>query len=413
MGTSDVSSRSSSRSVADLPTTVLLLGLTSLLTDVSSEMIFPLLPIFLSSSLAASATFLGLVEGAADSVSSLLKLVAGVISDRTRRRKPLVVLGYGLASLVRPLVGLATAPWHVLAIRVSDRVGKGLRSAPRDALIADAAPAGKAGRAFGFHRAMDHAGAVLGPILATVLLAVGFGLRSVFLFAAIPAAAAFAVVLVVRETRVDREPEVHAGSPARDQPQVALPRALRAYLLVLGLFCLGNSSDAFLLLRARDLGLSIASIPILWAVLHIAKLSSTYLGGDLSDRIARPWLIVGGWCVFGATYLGLGYATRPWHVWVLFVLYGVYYGLTEPAEKALVKDLAPAQARGRAYGFYHLIAGASALPASLLTGWLWKACSPKTALVTGAGFAIISVLMMLVFVRAPAPGLVAPNTGDR
>jgi MFS family permease len=349
-------------------------------------MIFPLLPVFLAS-LGAGAAFLGLVEGLADATSSLLKLASGYVADRARRKKPLVLFGYGLAALVRPLVAIATAPWHVLAVRVTDRVGKGVRSAPRDVLIAGSVSKEETGRAFGFHRAMDHAGAVIGPLVATALLGLGWPLRRVFWVALVPGVASVLAVLTVRERHSG--PAEHEGAPAGAAPP-RLPGSLRTYLAILLLFSLGNSSDAFLLLRAKDLGVPVASLPLLWTLFHVAKLVSSYLGGDWSDRIARPKLIVSGWMVYAATYLAFGVATQPWHVWALFVVYGSYYGLTEPAEKALVKDLAPPAARGRAYGFYNFIIGVSAVPAGLLTGWLWQTRSPLVALATGAGIAAVA-----------------------
>jgi MFS family permease len=356
-------------------------------------MIFPLLPVFIAS-LGASTTFLGLVEGLADGTSSLLKLASGYVADHTQRRKPLVLFGYGVAAVVRPLVALATAPWHVLAVRVTDRVGKGMRSAPRDVIIAGSVGKEETGRAFGFHRAMDHAGAVVGPLVATALLGVGLSLRNVFWVALIPGVLSVLAVLTVREPRFEA-PSGETSSDAAGSRH--LPAALRTYFVILLLFSLGNSSDAFLLIRAKDLGVPVASLPLLWTVFHIAKLLSSYLGGGWSDRIARPKLIVSGWVVYAATYLAFGVATESWHAWGLFVVYGTYYGLTEPAEKALVKDLAPATVRGRAYGFYNFIIGMSAVPAGVLTGWLWQTWSPLVALATGAAIAAASSIALIVW----------------
>lgn len=388
-----------------LPAAVIALGATSFFADVGSEMIFPLLPVFVAS-LGASTTFLGLVEGLADATSSLLKLASGYVADHTRRKKPLVLFGYGTAALVRPLVALATAPWHVLAVRVTDRVGKGIRSAPRDVLIASSVSAEETGRAFGFHRAMDHAGAVVGPLIATALLGLGWPLRHVFWVALIPGVLSVIAVATVREPHV----EVVAPEPARSGEPRRLPGSLRSYLAILLLFSLGNSSDAFLLLRAKDLGVPIASLPLLWTIFHVAKLVSSYLGGGWADRIARPKLIVTGWMVYGATYLAFGVATEAWHAWALFIVYGTYYGLTEPAEKALVKDLAPDAVRGRAYGFYNFIIGASAIPAGVLTGWLWQTWSPLVALATGAGVAAAASIALIVWGSQPSPGT-GPRSG--
>ncbi len=383
-----------------LPAAVIALGVTSFFSDVGSEMIFPLLPVFVAS-LGASPAFLGLVEGLADATSSVLKLASGYVADRARTKKPLkplVLLGYGVAAVVRPLVALATAPWHVLAVRVTDRIGKGIRTSPRDVLIANAVPAAESGRAFGFHRAMDHAGAVVGPLVATALLALGCPLRWVFALAVVPGVLSTLMVATVREEAVPTDASAtreaaHAAIPSR------LPVALRSYLAILALFSLGNSSDAFLLLRARDLGVPIALLPLLWTAFHLSKVISSYFGGDLSDRVARPRLIVLGWGVYAATYLAFGIANSAWQVWLLFVVYGAYYGLTEPVEKALVRDLAPEEVRGRAYGFYNFVIGATAVPAGLLTGFLWQAVSPRAALTTGAGIAAASSFALMAWQR--------------
>jgi MFS family permease len=363
-----------------LPTAVILLGFTSLFTDVGTEMIFPLLPVFLTEVLKAGPAYIGLVEGAADTVSSLLKLASGVVADRVPRRKPLVLFGYGLASAVRPFVALATQPWHVLAVRVADRVGKGIRGSPRDALIADAA-GDRAGRAFGYQSAMDNLGAVVGPLLATALVALGFSLRGVFWVAVIPGAIATLLVLAVREPARPRSEAPRPGAPG------VLTPTLTSYLVILGLFSLGNSSDGFLLLRARSVGLSTAQIPILWAALNASKVVWAWLGGDLADRIPRAPLIAIGWAVYALVYAGLGEATATWHVWALFIVYGIFFGLTEPVEKALLKDLVREDQRGRAYGAYNFVVGVTALPAGLLTGLLWRTWGPARALEVAAGLA--------------------------
>jgi MFS family permease len=337
---------------------------------------------------------LGLVEGAATAVSSLLQLASGWLADRMPARKPLVLFGYGLSSLARPLMAIAVLPAHVLAIRVVDRVGKGMRSAPRDAIISLAAVPGEEGRAFGFHRAMDHAGAVIGPLLATALLASGWELRDVFLATAIPGALAVVCVMVLREPKVPAS--VREEKLARkDAPPVS--RALATYLGVLAFFALGNSSDTFLLLRARDLGVPIALLPMLWALLHVSKVASTWLFGAMSDRMSRARLVAIGWLVYALCYVGLGAATDAWQAWAIFVVYGAYHGLTEPVEKAMVKGLAPAAAQGRAFGLYNMVIGVTAIPAGLLTGWLWDAFGPFVALSTGAAIALISSVLLAIW----------------
>jgi MFS family permease len=379
---------------ARLPAAVIALGFTSLFTDVATEMIFPLLPVFLVS-LGAGPAFLGLVEGVADATSSLLKLASGHLADRMEKRRPLVLFGYGIAALVRPLVALATAPWHVLAVRVTDRVGKGVRSSPRDAIIAASVPREQSGRAFGFHQAMDHAGAVLGPLAATLLLACGVSLRGVFAIAAIPGVLSILALLVVREPAVPlaRAPDGAAGT-------LALGAPFRRYLAVLFVFTLGSSSDAFLLLRARECGVSLALLPTLWATFNVSRLVCAYFGGALSDRVGRVRLVLSGWLVYAATYAAFGAASAPWHAWALFVFYGLYYGLTEPVEKALVRDLVPEAVRGRAYGEYNFVLGITAVPAGLLTGFLWQRFGAAAALNTGAGLSLAAAGALFVWSRS-------------
>jgi MFS family permease len=383
-----------------LPRTVVLLGFTSLFTDVGTEMIFPLLPVFLTEMLGAGPAYLGLVEGAANTVASLLKLVSGIVADRAKRRKPLVLFGYAIASTARPLFALATRPWHVLVVRVADRIGKGVRSSPRDALIADAAGS-RTGRAFGFHQAMDNAGAVAGPLLATLLVGLKVPIRSIFWIAVVPGAIATSLVAAVREPRRPSPVAPSSATPADastpPRSVVVLDRRLVSYLTILTFFSLGNSSDAFLLLRARSIGLSTAKIPILWAALNLSKVIWSYLGGSLADRFPRARLVACGWLVYTAVYIGLGAATATWHVWALFVFYGVFYGLTEPVEKAMVSGLVDPSARGRAFGAYNFVVGITAIPAGVLTGSLWHAWGPAVALDTGAAFAGAACLALLAW----------------
>ena len=361
------------------------LGVVSFLTDVSSEMIYPLLPAFLTITLGASAATLGAIEGAAESTAALLKLASGWWSDRMRRRKPLVVFGYALSSAVRPLVAIAQAAGQVLAIRLVDRVGKGVRGAPRDALIADSVDPAVRGRAFGFHRAADHAGAVVGPLVAFALLQwMGVDMRAVFWLAAIPAAlAVLAAVLWVREPR--HHSAVRAAAPDLRQP---LPRSFWAYLVILLVFTLGNATDAFLLLRAQQLGVPLAMLPILWGLLHLVKSAASTAGGSLSDRIGRRPSLVAGWAVFALVYAGFAGATTQWHAWVLFAAYGIFFALTEGPERALVADVVPADRRGTAFGWFNLTIGIGALPASVIFGLLWDARGPRASFFLGSALAL-------------------------
>lgn len=371
---------------------MLALSVVSFLTDVATEMTYPLLPLFLSTVLGASAMAVGAIEGAAESTAALLKLGSGWLSDRVRRRKPLVLLGYGIASLIRPLIGLAQSVTQVLAVRVTDRVGKGIRTSPRDALIADSVDPAIRGRAFGFHRAADHAGAVVGPLLAFALLRwTEMDLRQLFLLTIVPGALAVAaLVFGVREV-----PRVTEPSKQFD-PRARLGRRFWAFLAVLFVFTLGNSTDAFLLLRAADLGVAPALVPILWAMLHVVKSASSTPGGALSDRLGRKPLLIAGWLVYAGVYFLLGRAQAEWHAWALFAVYGIYFGLTEGVEKALVADLVPADRRGAAFGWYNLALGLGALPASLIFGAIWDRQGPAAAFTFGAGMALVAALGIAV-----------------
>ena len=375
---------------------VVALGAVSFLTDVATEMTYPLIPVFLATVLGASATYVGTIEGAAETTAALLKFASGWWSDRVARRKPLVLAGYALASVVRPLIGLAQSAAQVLGIRVSDRVGKGIRTSPRDALIADSVDPAIRGRAFGFHNAADNLGAVLGPLIAFAFLRwEGLPLRTVFLLTAIPGA--LAVLTLVFGVR-----EVPRTAPPKREGDAGLKASLGgrfwAYLCVLLLFTLGNSTDAFLLLRAGQLGVATSLIPILWALLNLVKAVSNTPGGILSDRIGRKPLIAAGWLVYAAVYFLFGRASQTWQAWALFAVYGVYFGLTEGVEKALVADLVPKNRRGAAFGWYNLAIGIGALPASLLFGALWDRWGSATAFNFGALLALAAAVGVIFVV---------------
>jgi MFS family permease len=375
---------------------VLILGLVSFFTDVSSEMIYPLLPLFLTGALGAGPAFLGLIEGVAESTAALLKLFSGIVSDRVRHRKRLVLIGYSFSALMRPLIGLAGSALTVLLIRTGDRVGKGIRTSPRDALIADSVDPSIRGKAYGFHRSMDHAGALIGPLIATMLLAYFVpDVRSVFLLAAIPGAIAVALI-VWKVTETER-----ASLPPNGQVRLSLLPAgpLRRYLAILFLFTLGNSSDAFLLLKAGTLGTPAYRIPLLWAFFHLVKMSASMPFGALSDRVGRRSVIVAGWCVYSLSYLGYAFATSEWQIWLLFAFYGLFYGLTEGVEKAFVADMADPALRGAGFGWYNFAVGAGAFPASLLFGLIWQRMGGVAPFVFGAALSALSALLLLFLVR--------------
>ncbi len=379
---------------------VVALGLVSFFTDMSSEMIYPLLPAFLTVTLGASAAYVGVIEGTAQSISALLKLASGWWSDRVRERKPFVLVGYVLATITRPLVAVAQAAWQVLAIRATDRVGKGIRTSPRDALIADSVDPSIRGRAFGFQRAWDNAGAVVGPLIAFVLLQrEGITLRHVFWLALIPGLAAVAVVVWgVREVpkKIER-----SGAPLDlSQP---MGRRFWAFLAVIFVFTLGNSTDAFLLLRAGQLGVPIALTPIIWAVLNAVAAITNTPGGALSDRIGRRPTLVIGWLFYAAVYLAFAHASHEWQAWALFAVYGLYFGFTEGSERALVSDIVPAERRGTAFGWFNLAVGLGALPASLIFGIIWDRVGSGAAFTLGAALAMAAAVGLVAVGPAARP----------
>jgi len=375
---------------------VIILGFVSLFNDGASEMIYPLLPAFLTSVLGAGPAALGVIEGTAEATASLLKLFSGYVSDRVRKRKGWIVAGYAISNIIRPLIAFSTSWVQVLALRFSDRVGKGLRTSPRDAVIADSTPPEFRGMAYGFHRAMDHAGAVVGPLAATALLLVFHDdLKSIFLLSFFPGLFAVLMLLAgIREKRSEVRPSTaQAGFDFRSSV-AQMPPAFQRYLLIVLLFALGNSTDAFLLLRAQQLGVPLTLLPMIWVVLHIVKMGSSVPGGVLSDRVGRRSVIVAGWTVYALVYAGFGQASQQWHAWALFAVYGIYFGLTEGVEKALVADLAPPHLRGSAFGLYHLIVGAGAFPASLLFGLIWQMAGPAAAFGMGAGLALLAGMLL-------------------
>ncbi|MFN4343016.1 MAG: MFS transporter [Azonexus sp.] len=364
------------KTLRQLPRTVWLIGLISLVNDSSSEMLYPLIPLYLSSVLMAGPRALGIIEGIAEATASLLKLFSGVVIDRTRYAKPWVVVGYSLAAFGRPLIAFVTS-WHgLLLIRFADRIGKGLRTSPRDALLAGSVAAEQRGVAFGLHRAMDNAGAVVGPLIASALLASGMSLHDIFLWSVVPAVLCVSLALSLREPRDSRPLSTRPFQwNLRD-----MPRAFKRYLVVIAIFTLGNSSNMFLLLRAKELGVPEASVPLLWAAVSlVAMLFSTPLSG-LSDKVGRVPLLLGGYVAYGLFYAGLGLMTHDGvFLFVLFGFYGLFMAATEGVEKALVADIAPPALRGTAFGWFNLTAGIFLLPASVIFGWLYQAFSPLVA----------------------------------
>jgi MFS family permease len=378
--------------LAGLPRTVWLLGAISLLNDAASDMIYPLVPLYVATVLMAGPRALGFIEGIAEAAGSLLKLGAGVLSDRIRRIKPFVVGGYGLAGIARPLIGITTSWTGVMFFRFVDRIGKGLRSAPRDAMLAASVSPQQRGLAYGLHRGMDNAGAVVGPLAAAALLAAGLSLRQVFLLAFVPAVLVMVMALRLREPAGT---DVPAKLAKIDWRVSALPSRYRRYLLALALFTLGNSSNMFLLLRAHDLGLDASRTTLLWALFSaVAALGAVPLSA-WSDRIGRMRLIVAGWTGYAVLYAALG-TTRidAAMLWVAFPLYGLVTAAIEGSERALVADMVPAGQAGTAFGWYYLVTGLLLLPASAIFGALWERGSPLFAFGFSATCAILAILVL-------------------
>ena len=356
-------------------------------------MIYPLLPLFLTRTLGAPMKAVGLIEGVAEATSSGFRLLAGWLSDRMGRRKPFVVAGYACAAAAKPLLALAGTWGHVLGIRFLDRFGKGLRTPPRDALLADAAPGPIRGRAFGLHGSMDTAGAVAGPLLAWALLPVlGGDFRALFLLAFVPALIGIVVLLVgVREIPPQAAPGASVASP-----RAALGGRFWRFVPILLCFGIGNSSDAFLILRSRHLGIGEGSIPLLYLTFNVVYAAVSFPVGVLSDAFGRRRVIPLGYAVFAGVYLGFARAGQAWEAWPLFALYGIYYALTERIQRAFVADLVPAAARGRAFGIYHAVVGALALPASLLAGWLWDAAGPAAPFWLGSASSALALVLFFI-----------------
>jgi MFS family permease len=384
-----------------LPKTVIGLGMVSLFTDVSSEAIFPLLPVFLTT-LGASNAIIGLIEGTADLVANVLKYLTGIIADRRARLKPLIMIGYGVSTLIRPLVAFAASPWHVLVVRVGDRVGKGVRTSPRDALIANATEPRIRGRAYGFHRAMDHTGAAIGTLLGAGLLwwmgatsaeaATADQMRTVLLWAAVPGG--FAMLALA----LTREPPRPPPMPATPGEPTALPPALKRALLPVALFAFANATDAFLLVKAARLGASPILAPLLWLALHVIKASTATVGGRLADRHGKRNALALGWSVYAVTWSAVGFAQSIPVLFVLAAIYGTSHGLVEGAEKALIAELASGNGKGKAFGSYNMLIGLAALAASATFGVVWDHFGSAIAFAGSGAVALIAAGTLLAVV---------------
>jgi MFS family permease len=395
-----------------LPPGVWILGGVSLLNDIATESVYPLLPFFLTSVLGAGAVSLGVIEGAAEAVASVLKIISGRLSDRWNRRKPIVVAGYGVSALARPFISVARGWITVFVLRFIDRVGKGVRSAPRDAMLAELADATNRGRVYGFHQAMDHVGAVAGPLLATVFLIAYPGrYRTLFALTAIPGGL---TVLLLRWAKEPPPPAIKTAAGTKAgigdsglgirksglgiRSVTRLPAPLVRYLAVLSIFTLGNSSDAFLLLRLTDAAGGPKFVPMMWAALHVVKTVASVIGGAASDRLGRRRLIAAGWIVYALVYTGFAFSTTLLPLVTWFMIYGVYYGCVEGSERALVADFALPSQKGTAFGIYNAVAGIGALISSVVFGVLWKMFGAQIAFASGAGLAVLATILLFILV---------------
>jgi MFS family permease len=392
---------------------VFFLGLVSLLTDVSSELIFTLVPLFLENVLGATTTIVGLAGGVSDSADAVFRIFSGWVSDKIGKRKLLAGLGYGISNVVKPLMYIAGSWGAVIGIRFGDRIGKGTRTSSRDALIADSVNAEQRGKAFGLHRAMDTSGAVIGLIIAAIIIYLVEGTtvtklslegyRWMVIAGTVPGIIAVVVLLtLVRERR--RERAARASVPGLMVNPTPFSAQFKLYLLVVALFTLGNSSDFFLILRAQNVDTPLFQVALMLVLFNLTYSLLSLPMGILSDRLGRRRTLVIGWTIYGLAYIGFALASTIWHVWLLFALYGLYYGATEGAAKAFVADMVPVERRGMAYGWYNGVVGVMALPASIVAGWMWEAIKPAAAFYFGAGLALLAMVGILVIVKEHRPG---------
>jgi MFS family permease len=381
---------------------VFLLGVVSFVADIASEMAYPLIPVFLTSTLGAPVAAMGAIEGVAEGTASLLKVASGWLSDRVGRRKGLVTAGYALSALGKALLALAFVWPQVFMARFVDRFGKGVRTSPRDALIADGTPPSLLGRAFGFHRALDTAGAVVGPLIALLLVGgLGLGIRTVLLVAVVPGVATVGLLmLLVRDIPV--KSAVHAEA---DDPPSRAPGVYWAFLAIVLVFAIGNSSDTFLILRAKDVGLSVSLVVVAYVAYNVSYTLLSMPAGVVSDRVDRRLLFALGLVIFGLVYLGFAWLPSTAWVWPLFVVYGCYMALTEGTGRALVAEAAPLGRRGTFLGLYHTSVGLAAVLASVMAGLLWQTVAPAAPFAVGAGMAFAAAALMLLLVSmSPRPG---------
>jgi MFS family permease len=386
--------------IKNLPRAVIVLGFASLLNDGASEMITPLIPVFLTATLGAGPAIVGLVEGLADTVSSVLKLIAGRLVDAGVRPKRLVVFGYGLANFARPLMGFASSWPFVLFLRVTDRIGKGIRTAPRDALLAGSVPAAMRGRAFGFHRSMDHTGAVIGPLLAFGLLSAQVPLRHVFLYSGVIGA----ILLLVVGFGIPKDAAALRDAPMMRFSWRALDVRVRILVSAAGALAFAAVPETFVVLWAREHGLALHWVPIVWAAASLAKVLIAMPAGILADRVGHLPVLIGGWTLRVAALAALAlFPARGPAVWVLFAAYSATLATTEPSERAFIGNHVPTTQRGTAYGLYYLLCGLMALPGALAFGALWQAFGSHVAFVAASVLTATAAVWVLFAARAQIP----------
>jgi MFS family permease len=393
--------------VRQLPRNVWAVSLTSFFMDISSEMVINILPLFLSNVLGVSTSIIGVIEGVAEATASLLKVFSGWLSDKLGGRKWLAVAGYGISTLAKPFFFFANTWGMVAGVRWADRLGKGIRTAPRDALVADSIEPEQRGIAFGFHRAADTGGAVLGILIAALAVWLAQSnnrqlgettFRTVVLISLVPA-----VLAVLSLAVIAKDTAKHSDQAAPKITFKGLGKPFLVFLLIVGVFDLGNSSDAFLVLRAQERGMSVLGILLMLAAFNLVYTLVSTPAGSLSDRIGRRKVIVGGWLVYAAIYLGFALAQRPWHIWGLYLVYGLYYGLAYGTAKAMVADLVSSELRGTAYGTYNAVLGIIDFPASLLAGLLWQGVGawqgfgPSAPFFFGGALALLAAVMLMLW----------------
>lgn len=381
------------RRTSRLPRAVYLFGATSLANDFASEMIYPLLPAFVTGVLGGGAVALGVLDGVADAVAAGFKLVSGYLADRPRLRGPLVVGGYAVAAVIRPFIAAAGAAWHVIGLRAADRVGKGIRTAPRDTMIAEVTAEEVRGRAYGVHRAADHVGAIFGPLAAAALIYAGVGMRGVFWIAAVPGVVAVVMAWIAVRQAVGGLQVVGGGkdgsTTTRHQPPANDRFAPTIWVLVAAAAL--RAPDTLLILRAQDLGVPVSLVPILWAALHVVRSGSSYPGGTLADRWGPRRTLAVGWAVYAALAAAFALAHGRLAAWAIFLAFGIFVGLTESPERKLVAQLAPGARRGRSFGWYHGALSVVVLPGAALFGWLYQSRGAATAFEVSAAVTLLAI----------------------